>query len=318
MKDLALSQAWVSRVTKPGAPDISVIGASQSAVPGAADFEAVMKKIAATDAAREMVRRKWIQPKPNVVDKVAERGEALFSFLFGAKTAYATPAHFKGRKSAPKIGLVDEVATMAWIAHITEFARLQRREVTFNAVNLDDGFIRRVAKLSVTPDGPVRALKELRKIGICVVTETALPGMSVDGASLHPPGVGPVVGLTLRHDRLDNFWFTLFHELGHIALHLASPSAEVFIDSIEDFADDEIEAEAEANAFAKDGLIPRDTWLRSDAHRYGRESGVVQLARQLGIHTAIVAGRVRYERREYGMLHNLIGQGEVRDQLIAE
>ena len=30
----------------------------------------------------------------------------------------------------------------------------------------------------------------------------------------------PVAALTLRYDRLDNFWFTLLHELAHIALHM--------------------------------------------------------------------------------------------------
>jgi HTH-type transcriptional regulator/antitoxin HigA len=146
------------------------------------------------------------------------------------------------------------------------------------------------------------------------VIEGGLPGMSVDGASFHPKGVGPVLAMTLRYDRLDNFWFTLLHELGHIALHLVEPSDDVFIDSIEDGQnDDNQEAEAEADAFAKDGLVPRDTWLRSDARRLGSESSVVSLAKQLGIHPAIVAGRIRYERKEFRIFNDLVGVGGVRD-----
>jgi HTH-type transcriptional regulator/antitoxin HigA len=210
---------------------------------------------------------------------------------------------------------LDEVATCAWIIHITDIAR-QPNATKFTSSSIRDEFIRSIAKMSTRPRGPKAALDAVREIGISVVVERGLPGMSVDGASLHTKQTGPVLALTLRHDRLDNFWFTLFHELGHICLHLSEPSEELFIDSEED-DNDEIEAEAEANAFAKDSLVPRDTWLRSDAHRLGNKNSVVQLARQLGIHPAIVAGRIRYERREFRMFSDLIGIGEVRETVFA-
>jgi HTH-type transcriptional regulator/antitoxin HigA len=141
--------------------------------------------------------------------------------------------------------------------------------------------------------------------------------MSVDGVSLHDEHVGPVLAMTLRHDRLDNFWFTLLHEIGHICLHLHHPGNAVFVDS-EDEDNEDSEVEAEANAFAKDGLIPRDVWLRSDAHRRGDEASVLNLARKLGIHPAIVAGRLRFERRDYRMFPGLIGIGQVRSLIFGD
>jgi HTH-type transcriptional regulator/antitoxin HigA len=152
------------------------------------------------------------------------------------------------------------------------------------------------------------------------VIESSLPGMSVDGASFHPSHLGrPVLAMTLRHDRLDNFWFTLLHEIGHIALHVQHPSEDVFVDSFEgDDETEEQEAEAEANAFAKDALIPRDTWFRSEARRLGSEASVLSLAKQLGIHPAIVAGRIRYERQDFRLFHDLVGQGEVRELIFAD
>jgi HTH-type transcriptional regulator/antitoxin HigA len=156
----------------------------------------------------------------------------------------------------------------------------------------------------------------VREIGIRVIVENGLPGMSVDGASLHTTTTGPVLALTLRHDRLDNFWFTLLHELGHLALHLSDPGDDVFVDSLEDCVSDE--QEAEANAFAKDGLIPRDTWLRSDAYRLGSEASVKELAKRLGVHQAIVAGRIRFERREFRIFPDLVGEGGVRDLIFAD
>lgn len=288
-------------------------------MPDATQLRIVLRNLALTDAAREMVRRKWFQ-LGGVQDKVAERGEALFDFLFGYRANRPAFAMFKGRRPSAQRDLFEEIATMAWIAHVTDTAESQLHKATFRVSSISDEFIHHLVGLSVLNDGPKQALEAVRGIGINVVIEGGLPGMSIDGASFHPKTVGPVLAMTLRYDRLDNFWFTLLHELGHIALHLAEPSDEVFVDSMEDGQNDDqetgAEAEAEADAFAKDGLIPRDTWLRSDARRLGSESSVVGLAKQLGIHPAIVAGRIRYERREFRIFPDLVGVGGVRDLLL--
>jgi HTH-type transcriptional regulator/antitoxin HigA len=315
MKKFSLGQAWVSRVTKYDVPDLPVIGGDPSPMPDAAQLKVILRKIASTDAAREMVRRKWFQVG-GIQDRMAERGEALFDFLFGHSANRPAFAKFKGLRPSTQRGLFEEVAIMAWIAHITDTAQSKMCKVAFKAASISDEFVRRLVRLSARNDGPKRALEAVREIGINVVIEGGLPGMSVDGASFHTRGIGPVLVMTLRYDRLDNFWFTLLHELGHIALHLAEPNDEVFVDSMEDSQIDDLEAEAEADAFAKDGLIPRDTWLRSGAHRFGSESSVVDFAKKLGVHPAIVAGRIRYERREFRIFTDLVGVGGVRDLLL--
>lgn len=317
MKNFSLGQAWVTRITEADSPEVSVVGADVGPRADVAQFHALLRELSLTETAREMVRRKWIQPR-SIKGKVAERGEAMFDFLFARPAQRPAIAMFKGRRSSAQRGLIEEIATMAWIAHVLDSAREQPPSVRFKPASLSNDFVRKLAKLSVRDDGPKRALAMVREIGISVVIESGLPGMSVDGASLHTSAVGPVLALTLRYDRLDNFWFTLLHELGHIALHLSDPSEEVFIDTLEDSASDEQEAEAEANAFAKDGLIPRDLWLRSDAYRLGSEASVKDLAKQLGVHPAIVAGRIRYERREFRIFTDLVGVGGVRDVIFAD
>jgi HTH-type transcriptional regulator/antitoxin HigA len=290
------------------------MGGDRRPLPDAAELKEVLRRLALSDAAREMVRRKWFQPA-GIKDKIAERGEALFDFLFARRGSGPRPAlaMFKGRRMNLQSDLFEEISTVAWIAHVADTAEAQPSKVPFKESSISEEFIRRLAKLSVRTDGPRHALDALRDVGINVVIESSLPGMSIDGASFHRKGTGPVLAMTLRYDRLDNFWFTLLHEVGHIALHLAEPSDDVFVDSIEEGSTDNEEAEAEADAFAKDGLVPRDTWLRSDARRLGSESSVVSLAKQLGIHPAIVAGRIRYERKEFRIFTNLVGIGGVRD-----
>jgi HTH-type transcriptional regulator / antitoxin HigA len=314
MSEFSLGQDWVSRITNSNESDVSVIGADSSPFPDAAQLKTVLRKLSLSGTAREMARRKWLRPSVGG-DKVAERGAALFDFLYVPAARRPAFAMFKGRRTGSQRDFIDEVATMAWIAHVTDSALAEAPHTKFSPTALGGDFLRRLVKLSVRDDGPLRALHAVREIGVAVVVESGLPGMSVDGASFHVAQVGPVLALTLRHDRLDNFWFTLLHELGHIALHLTSPGDDVYIDSLDEAVSDEQEAEAEADAFAKDALVPRDTWLRSDARRLGSEGSVISLAKQLGIHPAIVAGRIRYERREFRMFTDLAGVGGVRDMV---
>jgi HTH-type transcriptional regulator/antitoxin HigA len=317
MSDFSLGQAWISRVTNSNQSDPPVVGADIGPFPEASQLKEVLRKLSLSGAAREMVRRKWLRPGEGS-DKVAERGQALFDFLYSPAANRPAFAMFKGRRADMRRDLVDEVSTMVWIAHVTDAALVKTRDVRFTPAALGADFLQRLVKLSVLKDGPRRALETVRQVGIVVIIESGLPGMSVDGASFHVARVGPVLALTMRHDRLDNFWFTLLHELGHIALHLTNPGGDVYIDSLDEAVSDEQEAEAEADAFAKDALVPRDTWLRSDARRLGSESSVVSLAKQLGIHPAIVAGRIRYERREFRIFSDLAGVGGVRDMVLTD
>lgn len=315
MTTFSLRQDWVSRVTNSDSSDVPVMGVNQSPFPDVEELSSFLQKLSRSETVREMSRRKWLKPtQASPKERVAERGFALFEFLTVSRETVPAYAMFKGRRVATKRNVLDELATRAWVAHITDVAQEYSRKVPFQASNIGKEFLGSLVQLSSREHGPKLALDAVREIGISVVVESGLPGMSVDGASFHTAKIGPVLALTIRHDRLDNFWFTLFHEIGHIYLHLREPGGDIFVDSEEKDDSDEVEAEAEANAFAKDALIPRDVWLRSDAYRFGREPSVIALSKQLGIHPAIVAGRFRFERRDFGIFDHLIGRGQVRNQ----
>ena len=79
--NFSLGQAWVSRVTEANTADIPVVGADLSPLPDAAQLQTVLRKLALSESAREIVRRQWVQPGSSN-DNVAERGQALFDFLF--------------------------------------------------------------------------------------------------------------------------------------------------------------------------------------------------------------------------------------------
>ena len=118
----------------------------------------------------------------------------------------------------------------------------------------------------------------------------------------------PIIGLTLRFDRLDNFWFTLLHEVVHVWKHISN--GETFMDDLEATAEDR--REIEANRIARDAFIPRAIWKRSDAFTAPSKESIDRLSRELKIHPAIIAGRLRRELSNYQMLNDVVGHLEVR------
>ena len=74
--------------------------------------------------------------------------------------------------------------------------------------------------------------------------------------------------------------------------------------------------EEEADGWANAALIPQDVWQTSQVGDNPSPIAVVELAQQLGIHPAIVAGRVRHETGNFRLLSHFVGTGEVRRQLV--
>ena len=172
--------------------------------------------------------------------------------------------------------------------------------------------MREVAQLSVYEDGPRRAQAHLRERGIALVIERHLPRTHLDGAALCFRDGRPVIGLTLRYDRIDNFWFSLMHELAHVGRHLDCDENELFIDDLSLAAGDRLEEEADR--MAQDALIPPRFWESNPMRDGATVLAVYDLAREAGVHPAVIAGRVRHERGNYRLLSQLVGSGKVRRQ----
>jgi HTH-type transcriptional regulator/antitoxin HigA len=119
------------------------------------------------------------------------------------------------------------------------------------------------------------------------------------------------VALTLRHDRLDNFWFTLFHELAHVALHLDGNTVDAFFDDLSIEGTKE-QWECEADELAANSLIPECHWHAAKLTVRSPLASVVRFAEELRISPAIPAGRIRYQANNYTILKSLIGAGTVR------
>lgn len=270
----------------------------------------------ALDASRlpwgEIVKRGWIPNFPGTAREAKTRCDELVAFLVPqSASSCLQPALY--RRSIRSGAAMDDHAVTAWTARVVSLACAQTLPGRYEHGIVDDAFVSALVRLSFLDDGPRLAREYLGKHGIHLVVERQLPKTRVDGAATVLPDGSPVIGLSLRYDRLDNFWFCLAHELGHVALHLGEGGEQWFVDDLDSEAEGvERSREDEADAWAREALLPADAWAGAGSVR--REAEVRALARKLSVSPAIIAGRIRFEQRNYRLLNDLIGQGEVRRQ----
>jgi hypothetical protein len=177
----------------------------------------------------------------------------------------------------------------------------------------DEGFISKIAHLSVLKDAPLFAREFLLSKGIKLVVVEHLNKTHIDGALMIDSTGTPIVTLSLRYDRLDNFWFTLAHELAHLVLgHVYKTEGMCIVDDLESVSSSTDEDEKEASRVATEALIPSELWENHPARLSAEFKDVRAFARKADIHHSIVAGRIRFERGDYSLLTRYVGQGQVK------
>ena len=254
------------------------------------DFEGNVQRL--KDYAEDLVR-KFMQ------DLLPKRMEPAF---------LRAPLHQRGDRQA------DEMAILAWRMCVLRKARevISTREYKHGTITPE--WLRELAKLSAFDEGPKLAKEHLARHGITLVIEKHFKRTFLDGAAMLDND-RPIVALTLRHDRVDNFWFALLHELAHVAKHL-KPETPVFIDDLDRTNLQTVEGEADA--MAKEALIPNKSWSAAKVRQTLASEDVIAYADEIGVHPAIVAGRLRHEEKNYRLLSHLIGKtGQVSQTFAA-
>lgn len=200
-----------------------------------------------------------------------------------------------------------------WLSQIQRFAEvvLATGEVKkFEGLSNDD--LKEISRLSLSADNLKVVSSSLWKYGIIVVYLPQSAGMKTDGAFFKLRCGTPVIGMTLRYDRYDYFWFTLMHELAHITLHYDQFQNPHF-DCIEELDDDVIELQA--NQLARDTFVSRSDWRSASVRRRRSEEELFEDSRQLLVHPAILAGLVRYETGNYTIFNRVIHEISIKGMI---
>jgi HTH-type transcriptional regulator/antitoxin HigA len=256
-----------------------------------------------------LVRAGWL---PQVRGWRSHAESLMRDFVAAAGGPAMLPEALYKRTDNPRHNAKTEAyALKAWCYKLIATARATPLATDFDDSCLTDEFVKNLAHLSVNIRGPKLAVETLAKVGITVICLRHLPRTYLDGAALRLPDGRPVIGLTLRHDRVDNFWFCLFHELAHLKLHLSVSPEYAFFDDL-DLGATSGSKEAQADDWAQEMLIPSEDWAASIVSRRPSAYAVTELAQSLTVNAAIVAGRVRRSRRNYRIFSPLVGSGQIR------
>ncbi len=265
---------------------------------------------------RAMAKAGWIRQVPRLKDHAEELVTGLMKRAGGPE--FAAAAMYRKNDGRRVNAKTDEYALKAWCWQVLAQAGERGLPLDYQADAVTPQFLRQIAQMSLLEDGPIQARRSLAQHGIGLECVNHLPRTHLDGAALRLRDGRPVIGMTLRYDRIDNFWFTLLHELSHVALHMGGCSDETgFVDDhslrgIEPGGHNTTEQAADQSA--QDALIPPEIWDDGTILENPGPMAVLQMAWEAQVHPAIIAGRVRYEIGNYRLLSQFVGTGEVRRQ----
>jgi HTH-type transcriptional regulator/antitoxin HigA len=189
----------------------------------------------------------------------------------------------------------DVINIMGWV----KLVQYKAAEVTvppFNHENQERLIADLRAILLKNKDTLNKVQNKLHDYGIKLIYQAKGEKTPVDGVSFWSNG-NPAIGMTLRHNRLDNFAFTLFHELGHIFKHLVNNDTAEFIDLETKNEEEEYKnsnEEKQADHFAQNSLIKQDDWnqFKKNLPHKNNDVAMIAFAKQVKIHPSIVRGRV--------------------------
>lgn len=245
---------------------------------------------------RAMINRGWLLEEDG-----ADLLEVQMLRFFGVDEPEKIPHLPHAAKKTHYYDIVppDQLAWLFRVRHIAKsIAVPQYSEKKLSAA------IPRLKALMVAPEEVRHVPRILEECGIRYVVVEALPKAEIDGVCFWLNNKAPVIGMSTRYDRIDNFWFVLWHEITHV-LNKHGRRNEM-IDRIgpEDSITPTGEAAKEediANKAAADFCVPIDKmesfYVRNNPYFY--ENKLLGFARLMKVHPGIVVGQLHYKTKDF-------------------
>ena len=249
---------------------------------------------------REMLRRGWIRTSENL-DVLEQR----FCEFFGLGNLDEEPSLSHAAKKTHVVMDVTPVQ-LAWLFRAQAMARQQKiaaysREKLLAAIE-------KLKALVLAPEEARHVPRILAEAGVRLVFVESVTGSKLDGACFWLDGNKPVIAMTLRFDRIDNFWFVLRHEIEHV-LREDGKNTFVLDTNVGDTKEELPEIEARANAAGAEFCVPQDQ-LDDFCLRVGpffSEQRVLLFAQRIGVHPGLVVGQLqrKLERHDFLRKHQV-------------
>lgn len=230
----------------------------------------------------EMVANKWVSPARSVREKIIE----LRKFFEITNLKMLNNEALLPKIAYRRLGNSKKAIYASYA--LAQAARIQARNYTTSPLNhkrIKDS-IPQIREMTTTPpeDFCNRLTDILASCGIAIIFLPHLKNSYLHGATFIDNSK-VVLGITVRGKDADRFWFSLFHELGHIVLgHLET-------DNITDAEEDA------ADLFARECLIPSEQFDKFVSSGRIDKKTIMQFADDIGIDAGIIVGRLQTEKR---------------------
>jgi HTH-type transcriptional regulator/antitoxin HigA len=237
---------------------------------------------------REMIRREWIRQS----DPAMLESQLMRFFLAPSPESIPYIAHAAKKSSYEERNITP--LQLAWLFRVKHIARSisvpQYSERTLRQT------LAEFEQLLYAPELVRQVPRLLTEAGVRFILVEKLPNAKIDGVCFWLDDISPVIGMSLQHDRIDNFWFVLRHEIEHVLQKHGKDKDEEKVDvDLEQVGSNCDKDEQVANAAAAEFCTPRaklDSFLlRKKPYYY--EKDVVAFARVMNRHPGIVIGQVR-------------------------
>ncbi len=238
----------------------------------------------------DMIKKGWLA----VSNTMEEKTTALLSF-FGVSSADAWNNYYLNQqlKVEFRISLAhtsEPYAISAWLRK----GELQAAELSPNAYS-ELAFKKVLPKIkSLMAEQPDNFFEELQQLclsaGVKIVYTPCLPKAPINGSTRWING-SPLIQLSGRYRRNDIFWFTFFHEAGHIILH---GKKDIFLENVADYSDYNEEKEKEADDFAVKWTLTEEEEKEILQKGMFSEEDIVNFAKKFNTHPAIIIGRLQH------------------------
>jgi HTH-type transcriptional regulator/antitoxin HigA len=244
---------------------------------------------------REMIRRGWIDPE----HREGSLEQQVCAF-FGVSSLDDVP-HLE--HAAKKTHYTDiPPSQLAWLFRVRQIA-LEMHPPAYSTGKLREA-IEALRGMRDDADGLRHVPGLLGDAGVRFVVVEGLPGSEIDGVCFWLGQNAPVIGMSLRFDRIDNFWFVLRHECAHV-LHEHGRAEAILDVDVEETATAPANSEERiANSEAADFCIPseqmRSFYLRKKP--FFSETDVLAFSKRMKVHPGIAVGQLQRMANRYDLL----------------
>jgi HTH-type transcriptional regulator/antitoxin HigA len=242
---------------------------------------------------REMIKRGWIVASSNI-----EVLEGQFLRFFGLKSLDDEVQFSHAAKKTAAHTPVSQLQ-LAWLLRARQLAT-EAVCKSFSEAALRAALPSLSAVLSA-PEESRHVARILADVGVRFVVVEPIPGSKIDGACFWLSRDKPVIALSLRLDRIDNFWFVLRHEIEHVLRRHGE--ASYMLDQDIECGEQLDEDEQVANDAAADFCVPQGefTGFIARVAPFFAEERVVLFAQRLNLHPGLVAGQLQRRLKRYDL-----------------